>query len=152
MSQRLRLASNEADVAQVATHLRECDALFVPPLNGRVDLDGYADKLVTLGMRFEAWSGDGLVGLVAVYCNASDRHTAFITSVSVLPRWQGQGIAVRLLEQCIAHVRARGFARIELDVDAENLAALSLYEKMGFVTGDASRRPLQMTLHWEREA
>ena len=49
-----------------------------------------------------------LVGLVAAYCNASDRRLAFVTSVSVLPDWSGQGLASRLIKDCICHINANG--------------------------------------------
>lgn len=151
MSQRLRFASNEAGAAQIAAHFRECDTVFVPPLSGRVDIDDYAHKIVTHGQRFEAWSGEVLVGLVAVYCNASDKRTAFITSVSTLPSWQGQGVAAHVLRDCIAHVRTQDFARIELEVDGDNLAALSLYEKSGFMRSHVSHHPTTMTLDLRKD-
>lgn len=128
----IEMARNRADATQVAAHLRACDAMFVPPLGGRVDLDAYARKIVQRAERFEAWSGDLLAGLVAVYCNHAERGSAFVTSVSVLPPRHGEGIALRLMQGCISYVRATGFARIELEFDLENGAATALYRKLGF--------------------
>lgn len=146
MSQPLRFASNEAGEVQVAAHLHDCDVVFVPPLSGRVNIADYARKIVAQGQRFEAWSGDILVGLLAVYCNAPDKHAAFISNVSVVPNWQGQKIAARLLGDCIAQVRELGFACIELNVDEDNPAAVSLYKKYGFMRSGATRHPMIMTL------
>lgn len=131
---------------QIAAHLRACDHLFVPPLSSSVDMGNYADKIASRAQRFEAWVNGGLAGLVAAYCNVLDNDTAFITSVSVLPEWQSRGIASRLLVNCIDHLHGLGFARVELEVDSGNTAAMALYRKHGFVSGSASGPNTVMTL------
>jgi ribosomal protein S18 acetylase RimI-like enzyme len=125
---------NRADAIEVASHLRACEAAFVPPLSERVDLDIYADKIVHRAERFEAWAADQLAGLVAAYCNDGEHRTAFVTNVSVLPGWHGEGIALRLLQACISFVRDAGFEQVELEVDLRNSKATRLYRKLGFMT------------------
>lgn len=122
---------DSAGAAQICAHLGACDAAFILRLSARVEIAAYAEKLAARARRFEAWGGDELVGLVAAYCNAADRQQAFITSVSVLPHAQGQGIASQLVERCIAAIREAGFRRLELEVGAENKGAIALYEKHG---------------------
>ncbi len=143
-------ALDRASAAQVAAHLRACDTAFVPSLSGRVDIDHYAGKIATHAARFEAWSAERLVGLVAAYCNAADRGDAFVTSVSVDPAWLQRGIASALLRRCAAHARGLGFARLALEVDAGNAAALALYGRLGFVTASRHADTLHMTLTLER--
>lgn len=121
-----------ASEREVSTHLFRCDDAFIPSLSSRVDIADYARKIVDNAQTFEAWVNDELVGLVAVYCNASDRHTAFITSVSVLYGWQGKGIAGQLMAQCFDHLQALDLACSELEVGTDNEAALYLYKKLGF--------------------
>ena len=123
---------NESSVTAIADHLRACDDSFVPPLGSRVEIDDYAAKIVARAERFEAWSGSCLVGLLAAYCNDPARKVAFVTSVSVLPGWQGQGVASRLLRACVEHARQGRLERIELEVDPRNSAATLLYQKHGF--------------------
>lgn len=147
---------NKSSAAAIIEHLRACDDYFVPPLSGRLlGIDDYAHKIADKAVRFEAWAGDELVGLVAVYCNFNGGRRAFITNVSVLPECQGRGIASRLIIRCINHVRELDFARIELEVDDRNRAAVRLYERHGFLTDRevcqpgggmylAMRRELQM--------
>lgn len=145
MSEAWDRAMNRASEAQIAEHLRRCDADFVPPLTGRIALDSYARKLASKAERFEAWADDALVGLVAVYCNDAEHRAAFITSVSVLRGWQGRRIASQLLEQAIAHVRALGFEHLELEVDRGNAHAIALYEKTNFIAGPVHGQ--SMTMH-----
>ena len=117
----------------ILSHLERCDACFDQTLSARVNLSDYAEKLVQNAARFEAWSdGDQLVGLVAMYCNTRDAGTAFITNVSVLPNYQGHGIAYRLMEDAVKHAGDLGFQRIALEVGRGATVAIALYEKSGF--------------------
>lgn len=129
----LEISLNKASVEQIAAHLLACDPVFVPPLNGRVDIGSYASKIAEKSTRFEGWVEGELVGLVAVYCNETANPLAYITSVSVLSQWGGQGIASRLIKCCIDHVSKLGFVQIELEVDERNQAATHLYQKHGFI-------------------
>lgn len=126
------LQRNRTTVDEIAEHLRACDGWFVPPLRTRVEIDDYAAKIVARAERFEAWSDDRLVGLLAAYCNDPAFKVAFVTSVSVLPGWQGQGVASLLLLACVEHARQGCHERIELEVDLRNSAATFLYQKHGF--------------------
>lgn len=133
MSERVEFGLNKASEAQIAEHLLRCDAGFVPPLSDRVEIDDYAKKIASKAMRFEAWAGDVLIGLVAAYCNDQEQRIAYITSVSVLLEWTGYGIAVSLMKRCIEHAKALGMLQISLDVACDNAPAVRLYEKTGFV-------------------
>lgn len=123
---------DQSDPAAILWHLTDCAASFHPPLAARVDLAAYAWKLTQNAVRFEAWGNGQLVGLVAVYCNAPDRGTAFVSSVSVLPHHTGQGIARHLMQMAIDHVRSLGFAEVTLKVDPCATPAVGLYAGLGF--------------------
>lgn len=138
---------NKADTAQLAAHLRACDDVFTPPLSDRVNVDDYASKIADRAQRFEAWINCELVGLIAAYCNDLEQRTAFITSVSVLPIWQGRGIASRLMAICIGYVRNLGFRRIELEVEGSNAAAVTLYNKHGFKKNSSNSQTKNMILN-----
>ncbi|UMR29862.1 GNAT family N-acetyltransferase [Massilia sp. MB5] len=132
MSPAIRYARNLSGAGQIAGHLQDCDSAFQPPLSSRVDLPAYAAKLGRHAVRFEAWRGDLLIGLVAAYCDGQDGQPGFISNVSVLPAWTGQGIASRLLADCLAYAAGAGLARLDLEVGQDNHAALALYRKHGF--------------------
>lgn len=57
---------------------------------------------------------------------------ADVQTVAVAPRFQGQGLARRLVDRLIADASEAGCAQIMLEVRAENDAALRLYENFGF--------------------
>ncbi len=146
MSNAVDYLLNKASAAQIADHLLRCDADFVPPLSGRVEIKDYAKKIASKAMRFEAWSGGTLVGLVAAYCNDQGKRIAYITSVSVLKEWTGKGIAARLMSRCIEHAKASGMRQISLEVASENTPAIKLYERGGFVVGKAKTPFVTMNL------
>lgn len=135
---------NRADEASLLAHLRAADAQFAPSLSSRVDLSDYAAKLHGRAERFEAWDGPELVGLVATYCNAPS--SAFVSSVSVLPPWQGCGVARELMRQCLLHVRRSGLTSVSLHVNPQASTAVSLYRALGFVeeSRDDSRLELRL--------
>lgn len=147
MSEAIEFGLNKASEAQIAEHLLRCDADFVPPLSDRVEINDYAKKITSKATRFEAWSGDKLVGLVAAYCNDWEQRIAYITSVSVSREWMGKGIAARLVGQCVEHAKVSGMRQISLEVANDNVPAIGLYEKSGFIAGKTNVPFVTMELY-----
>jgi ribosomal protein S18 acetylase RimI-like enzyme len=75
---------------------------------------------------FVAQAGTDIVGFCLVWTSA------FVKDVAVDPAWHGRGIGTALLATAIADMRQRGAAHLRLKVDARNLGARRLYERMGF--------------------
>lgn len=46
--------------------------------------------------------------------------------------WRGQGIGKKLLEACLSTAKEAGLEKIELEVFADNIPAIRLYESTGF--------------------
>lgn len=147
MSSSIEYLLNKATVAEICEHLMCCDVDFVPTWSSRVEIKDYANKIVNNATRFEAWMGNTLVGLVAAYCNDQESKIAYITSASVLRAWTGNGIAMRMINQCIEHVKELGMVQINLQVAGENTPAIRLYEKSGFTAGKANAPFVSMSLY-----
>lgn len=127
----LRFELNQSGPVELLRHLERCSGQFSPPLAERVELAGYAQKLVDRAVRFEAWDGAELVGCVAAYLNASTGE-CFISNVSVVPTHLRRGVAQRLLERCLELARERSLKKAVLEVSETSDAALGLYERLGF--------------------
>lgn len=141
--------NNKATAEQLLTHLRQCDAAFLAALAQRTDLAAYADKLTRYAERFEAWANGQLVGVIALYCNDTQTQQAYISHVSTLPAWQGQGIAQALLNRTCDYASVVGMTHIQLEVAADNHAAFRLYQQQGFaMIGQTTNtaRHLRLTL------
>jgi len=147
MSSVIEYLSNKTSGAEIAEHLRCCDDDFVPTLSARVAIPEYAQKIASKATRFEAWSNDKLVGLVAAYCNDYLTNTAYITSVSVLKAWTGNGIATNLIGRCVAYAKAAGMHYVGLEVATYNIPAIKLYEKNGFVAASLGMPFIPMKLN-----
>ncbi len=124
---------NKATESQITEHLLRCDRDFEPQLSKRVEIKDYAQKIASKATRFEAWTDDMLIGLVAAYFDNQENRCAYITSVSVLRLWTGSGIATRLLGQSIEHAKTLSMHQIGLEVGKENASTINLYKKSGFV-------------------
>lgn len=146
MSASIAYLLNKASAEQIAEHLLRCDSDFEPALSSRVDINEYAKKIENKATRFEAWSDSTLVGMVAAYCNDREKRLAYITSVSVLRQWAGNGIATRLISRCAEHALASGMRQVNLEVARNNSRVIKLYEKCGFVASEADALFVQMSL------
>jgi len=134
----IRIRTNEASYAQIAHHLARANKQFVPLLSSRVDIEAYAHKIFDNTYRMEAWDSTELVGLVATYCNDSERMIAYITNVSVFTDWAGKGLGSDLLQRTVLHMQSIGLAQIRLEVDRNNVTAMRLYERAGFCECDVN--------------
>jgi ribosomal protein S18 acetylase RimI-like enzyme len=132
MSAPIALRYNRASAAEIADHLAQCAAQFVPPLSERVEIGEYAAKIAANAVTVEAWSKSALVGLAAAYCNDTVQGVAHLTTVSVLPGWTSRGLAAQLVDACIECARDRKMRRVTLEVSTENGRAIRLYERAGF--------------------
>ena len=57
-----------------------------------------------------------------------------INNIAVRPAARRHGIGRKLIEEAVSKSRAIGITSISLEVRTKNLAAISLYESLGFVT------------------
>lgn len=152
MDDEVKFCANTSSDMEIADHLSQCDASFVPPLSSRVEIAVYATKLANNAVRFEAWASDKLIGLIAIYCNDEQRSKAYITSVSVMREWQNKGLAQLLLEKCLLHAKSLGFASVELEVHSQNDSALNLYVKNGFQIESRNDHSVTMRLDLNRSS
>ena len=102
--------------------------------------------MVENATRFEAFSNNILVGLIACYLNDYKNQIGFITNVSVMSSFNGRGIAKQLLAMLMQYAAENHFNTISLEVNKLNLPALSLYKKAGFVLANEKQDVLQMTI------
>lgn len=86
---------------------------------------------------FGAFDGDMLVGLVALAREdkLKLRHKGMIFGIYVTPEARGKGISRKLLTQALALAESvPGLLQVNLSVNANKQAAISLYESLGFQT------------------
>ena len=75
-------------------------------------------------------SVDGVMAAFAITQIVLDEATLF--NIAVDPAFQRRGLGRELLEQVIDEVEKRGVVTLWLEVRASNVAAIALYESLGF--------------------
>ena len=73
----------------------------------------------------------GTAGIEAVGRKHKLRHRAEL-GISVLKEYWGLGLGKALTKACIQCAKEAGYTQVELNVVAENEAAISLYQSLGF--------------------
>jgi len=89
-----------------------------------------------LSLWVVALDGDKVVGYVG---SQSVMGWSDMMNLAVLPAYRRQGIGEALVNTLIDGLRERDNSCLTLEVRVSNLAAIGLYEKMGFVS--VGRRP-----------
>jgi ribosomal protein S18 acetylase RimI-like enzyme len=79
---------------------------------------------------YVACDEDEIVG-VAVYAPEGD--VTNLVMLDVLPQWQGRGAARDLIAAAIKALRTEGVQRVVLSTTNDDLPALGLYQRLGFV-------------------
>lgn len=115
--------------------LRDLDALLA------LEQDFPSDRLSRRSFRrfltrgnADIWvcvAGDRVVGNAVVLYRAATK-TARLYSIVTDPRMRGRGVARTLLQTVEAAARRRGIERVCLEVRADNVAAITLYEKFRY--------------------
>lgn len=83
---------------------------------------------------FVAVINEADVGIVRIWPTEDNPGVAYLVSMWVAPDSRGMCVGERLIGAAIGWSRSAGLARLLLDVADENKAAITLYERMGFVT------------------
>ena len=140
---------NNSSNIEINDHLLECSDSFTPSLSTYVDINSYSTKIFNKSVRFEAFHEDKLVGLIAMYTNNDDK-SAFITNVSVYPKFIGTGIGYTLLKNCKLYINRKQLKKLSLEVMKNNNLAIKFYEKNNFIITKTNKEDYTMELKIER--
>ena len=86
-------------------------------------------------IMISAFDGDRLAGNASLCCVMDRKKTWHRATFGIAIRktdW-GQGLGKKILTELIAFAKNAGYELLELEVAADNTAAVELYKKLGFV-------------------
>jgi ribosomal protein S18 acetylase RimI-like enzyme len=115
-------------VAREKRYLAQIEALPLERIEGFV-----RDSVANDAVQFMAVDRGQVVGWADIFPSWAHAvaHCGSL-GMGVLPEYRGKGIGRQLLQACISKARTKGITRIELEVRADNVRAISLYKALGF--------------------
>ena len=122
---------NQSKFSDIYNHLKHCDKYFTPFLSSYVNLNTYSKKLENNADRFEYWSNQKLIGLLAIYKRANT-NSVFITNMSLINSFFAKGYANNLINKAVLFYKDVGFSKIDLEVNISNIRAIKFYSKNMF--------------------
>lgn len=138
------IASFRVALDSVAREKRYLLFLEGPPLEGcsayvKNNIREGNVQLVALGddERVVGWCD------IAPIPRHSTRHVG-VLGLGVIKELRGRGIGPALLREAIERARAKGLTRVELDAREDNLPAIALYERFGFVREGVKRKGVRV--------
>ncbi len=64
-----------------------------------------------------------------------DNRRTFLHHFGIHPNFQGQGLSVKLMDECMKIIKEIGY-QVKLEVHKQNIKALKVYKKYGFIDFD----------------
>ena len=122
-------------------------------------LERFADRLEN-GHVMAAVADDAIAGVVGLACSRAEktRHIGLIWGLYVRPSWRRSGVAKRLLEAVISDARQihpqpwmSDLRSLRICVEANNRAAIDLYEALGFTAWAVEKQALLVGDHFHDE-
>jgi ribosomal protein S18 acetylase RimI-like enzyme len=140
---------NHSTLRDIKEHLNRCSIHYAPPLDTYVNKEKYAIKIYDKAIRFEAFNGPTLVGLIAMYVDLN-KKIGFITNVSVDIEYKGHGVGNTLINEAKTYALKNNIKVIQLEVYNENIKAINFYNKHGFKVYDLAEKTSFMQYEIER--
>ena len=123
--------------------LIEMNNEYTPHLSMKVDLRHYAEKIYDNAVLFAEECNLGIVGMVVLYCNDENNERGYIPLVGVLPAYQRQGIAKKLMQEALSYAKSRRFKVV--GIHSNNPIAIEAYCKIGFnIVEEGERKYMEL--------
>lgn len=134
-------------VTQLEKFLRRVDRTFPVPLSQKQDLAAYAQKLYEKATLCAVYNGEDIVSLTAGYTDCLADGIAYIAVVATVPSEGGKGLASETVRRFIAVCREKNISAVHLYAVPSNIAAMKMYEKLGFERYEVLNEPRPNDAH-----
>ncbi|EGT5654424.1 MULTISPECIES: GNAT family N-acetyltransferase [Citrobacter] len=95
-------------------------------------IDDYITKLLTSAQVLAIYESNKIIGVICFYCNDINSLTAYISLIVVDVDSKQKGIGGDLISSAILISKRKGFKFCRLEVNKDNIAAISFYGKNEF--------------------
>lgn len=104
----------------------------------QTDIAQYVNKIYENATIISIVQHKSLYAFIAYYDNDPDKEMAYLTMLIVNQKHQGLGYGKNLIHTAINNLKSQGFKRFKLEVKNDNLPAMNLYKKIGFVVSEVN--------------
>ena len=143
------------EINKIKAFLTEVDKSFPVPLSDKQDLNILAEKFAKHATVCKIEEKGKIVAMVSGYTENVTDNMAYISVVASLPCARGKGYATKLVLNFIGIARSKKLSAIHLYTVRSNIAAVRMYEKIGFTEYlcEDETRPddLHLIYHIEKE-
>ncbi len=112
--------------------LNTLDPFYNPKISSKVKLDEYAKKLLSNGEVYVVMHKENDVGLIAIYTNDTQGGVAYLSSLGLLPQFQGKGISQSMMIKVFKLCEDKSMNIIRLETGEQNEKAIRFYKNNGF--------------------
>lgn len=140
---------------QIYEFLQEADKLFPVPISKKHNLDAFAKKLCEKATLCAISADSSIAALVAGYTDNVSDGLGYISIVATLPRAQGKGYGGSLIREFLEIARKKGLHAVHLYTVRDNVTAMRMYRKLGFVDYITENEPrpndIHLIYHFDKE-
>lgn len=122
--------SNTISLSELHSFMVKTKDHFEIPLDSKVNIRTYAEKLHRYSSVFVGKINEDIVGVLCCYLNRPP--TGYISHICIYAPYQGLGILRNLFNQLKLVAIKRGCSTIMLEVDNSNIKAQTVYKHLGF--------------------
>ena len=117
--------------------------MFPVPISQKTDIHTYACKLFENATICVKYENEKIVSAVFGYTDNVVNEMGYISAVATLPSARGKKYASTLVKEFIGIARSKRLKAVHLYAKEENVFAIKMYERLGFVTYKVAdeRRP-----------
>jgi ribosomal protein S18 acetylase RimI-like enzyme len=140
------------EAADIARLLHDFNTEYEEPTPSVPELTRHAERMLREGEMTVLLAGDGPDGLALLRFRPSvwtKQQEAYLQELYVVPDRRGNGVGEALMQAVLATCRAQNAAWIELNTGETDIAARSLYRKLGFTNEEGPDGAAM--LYYERE-
>ena len=132
---------------KINTFLKKIDSYFPVPLSQKQDLELFSQKLFEKATLALKWEENEIVAMVAGYTENLCNELAYISVVATVKEAQGRGYSKENILEFLEICKDKGIKAVHLYTTKNNMPAIKLYKKIGFVEYIQENEPRKEDLH-----
>jgi ribosomal protein S18 acetylase RimI-like enzyme len=132
MSRIKKIENKNNNKKRIIKFIKKYDDSFDPAISKQVDIEKYAEKVLSKGHFLGVIEDSKIEGLIGFYCNDKENKCAYITYLAVGEGSRGKGIGSKLVNACNSKCSKEGMEKTRVQTSYDNASATKMYKKIGF--------------------